>query len=305
MTQNLQKFIFGLMASCMLLPAQAQDVPWFEPDHEWFYSNTCNTPVPCGYQHFTVDGSAEIGGYEASAVTISRYDGSGILTDTFSHYFRTSGDSVFHYYEPSEIWYLLYSFNTPVGETWVVQEDVYVGYGIEEDLENWHFIVRVDSIETMEINGLSRRVVYASSIYGTFFFEHGIIEGIGAVGQTFFFDATSILLFYGTFSCFIEDDEIVYGPFGYPCQPVSTENSVLNNLEIFPNPASDRFSISLPENSPSHFEVRMYDLSGRVVHTELNYKADQMMNLRGFSPGLYILQVRSGEGLYSGKLVVE
>ena len=305
MTQNLQKFIFGLMASCMLLPALAQDVPWFEPDHEWFYSNACFTPVHCGYRHITVDGSAEIGGHEASAVTISRYDGSGILTDTFSHYFRTSGDSVFHYYEPSEIWYLLYSFNTPVGETWVVQDDVYVGYGVEDDLENWHFEVLVDSINTVEIGGLSRRVVYASAFDGIFSFDSGIIEGIGAVGQSFFYNAIGIIMYYGLFSCFTENEEIIYGPFGYPCLPVSTENSVLNNLEIFPNPASDRFSISLPDNSRSHFEVRMYDLSGRLVHAELNYKADQMINLPDFSPGLYILQANTSEGSFSGKLVVE
>ncbi len=315
MTQNLYRFIISLMASCLLLPAFTQEVVWYQPGHEWFYKSWCSGaggPGPCGYAHYTVESDEVIGGYDASTLLGSVFDESGNLINSNTHYFRTSGDSIFHYYEPSEIWYLLYSFNTPVGESWVVQDDVYVGYGEEDDLENWPFIVVVDSIDTVEIGGLSRKIVYTSPLTddevfftSMWYFSEGIIEGIGAVGWSMFGDPSFHFGFPGSFSCFLENEEIIYGPFGYPCLPVGTENGALNNLEIFPNPATDRFSISLPENAPAHVEVRMYDLSGRLVHAEMNYKAGQMINLSDFTPGLYILQVRSGEGLYSGKLAVE
>jgi hypothetical protein len=306
MKRNAIYFFICLMSTAFALQSAAQDVPWFESGNEWYFSTACYPTGPCGYSHYTLDGVVEIAGHEASVVTVSTYDVSGEVTDSFSYYFRASGDSVFHLYEPTETWYLLYSFNTLVGETWTVQDDVFVGYGVEDDLENWPFIVMVDSIKTIEIGGLDRRVVYANPSVGGFSFEYGIVEGIGAVGSNLFGELPTILP--GTpalFSCFIDNEEIIYGPFGYPCNILSTTENDPGPLEIFPNPAMDRISIVLPENSQPFFELRIYDLAGRLVHSGLHYQTDQSIVLPDFSSGMYILQVRSGDGIFSGKLMVE
>lgn len=315
MKRKALKFFLSLMAIAFALQSAAQDVPWFESNHEWFYKSWCSgagSPGPCGYRHFTVEAEETIGGFEASVLLASIYDEAGTVTMSTTHYFRTSGDSVFHYYEPSEIWYLLYSFNTPVGETWVVQDDVFVGYGLEDDLVNWRFEVMVDSITTEEIGGISRRRVHTRQPFGgngfdnsMFSFTEGIVEGIGAVGMSMFGDPIAFIGLPGAFSCFIEHEEIVYGPFGYPCNILSTTENEPGTLEIFPNPAVDRFSIILPENSQPFFELRIYDLAGRLAHSGLQYQADQSIALPDFSSGLYILQVRNADGIFSGKLMVE
>lgn len=315
MKRNILKFLVCLMSIVCALQSAAQDVPWYQPGHEWYYKSWCSgagSPGPCGYHHFTVEPKETIGGFQASVLMESIYDESGSVTVSTTHYFRTSGDSVFHFHPPSETWYLLYSFNTPVGERWVVQDDVYVGYGFENDLENWRFEVVVDSITTEDIGGITRRRVYTSPWPGdgvtgssTFYFSEGIVEGIGAIGESLFGEAVAFIGIPGSFSCFVDNEEIIYGPFGYPCNTLSTTENNPGTLEVFPNPAVDRISIVLPENSQAFFELRIYDLAGRLVHSGLHYQADQSISLPDLSSGLYILQVRSGDGIFSGKLMVE
>lgn len=314
MKRYLIKILLSIVLYTFALQSTAQDILWYQPGHEWFYKTWCSgagSPGPCGYSHYTVESEVIIGGKEATALLQSVYDESGALISTTNHFFRTSGDSVFHYFAPSEIWYLLYSFNTPVGESWIVQDDVYVGYGFENDLENWRFEVVVDSITTADIGGISRRKVHTSPWPGddiaspsTFYFSEGIVEGIGSLGWDMFGEGIAYIGIPGSFSCFIENNEIIYGPFGYPCTSLSTTENVPGTLAIFPNPATDRISIALPENPPGFFELRIYDFAGRPVHTGLHYRADQSIDLPGLSSGFYIVQLRSDGGLFSGKLVV-
>ncbi len=301
--------------SLVFTEIKAQEIAWFEADHEWYFKRFCEMPpFPCGYFHYTVGENLEIGGHEAVSVLEELVDQNGTSLGTETHYFRTSGDSVYHYYEPSDSWYLLYSFNTPVGETWVVQGDEFVGYGSEDDLENSRFEVLVDSINTIEVAGVPRRVVYTSAVadipnnvFSAYWFNDGIIEGVGAVGASLFGD--SFMITVGTppeFSCFYENEEIVYGPFAYPCLPMSTTDQSPGTLSLSPNPASRSVSITLPETVSGNLVLQLYDLSGRLVHTaSLTASPILEVEVPPLAKGIYTVRVSAERGSFTGKLLLE
>ncbi len=77
------------------------------------------------------------------------------------------------------------------------------------------------------------------------------------------------------------------------------------DLLIFPNPATNQIEISLPMNGACM--IRIYNLNGELISNsdvvaedELNYQ----INLNGWSNGVYILQVYSGETIYTEKFVI-
>lgn len=313
--RSLTKIILCVALFTFATQSTAQNVQWYQPGHEWFYKSWCSGiggPGPCGYSHYSVQFVDTIGEEEVSIVLQSDYNESGQHLNTTYHNFKTSGDSVFHLYVPSETWYLLYSFNTPVGESWVVQGDVYVGYGLQESLEDWRFEVVVDSITTEEIGGIMRRKVHTSFGLGDeetnpsiFNFTEGIIEGIGSVGMEMFGDGIAFIGIPGAFSCFIEDEVTIYGPFGYPCNLLSTEDITLDEVEIFPNPATNEVTIRHSNASLPITKINIHDVSGRLIFTDLHPGQDTKFNVHNLQSGMYLLSIYTAEGSVTKKLMID
>ncbi len=72
-------------------------------------------------------------------------------------------------------------------------------------------------------------------------------------------------------------------------------------LKISPNPARDRLFI---EGLPEKAEMALYDLAGRPVLFQAVSGMTSELALPELAPGMYILQVLSPEGNFSGKIVV-
>lgn len=82
------------------------------------------------------------------------------------------------------------------------------------------------------------------------------------------------------------------------------------DLEIYPNPGSD-FKITVDNSAEDRFNLTVSDLSGRQVATVFNGVLDRGLNTlnwsassAGLSPGLYLLQVSSGHGRNTVKIIV-
>ena len=77
-------------------------------------------------------------------------------------------------------------------------------------------------------------------------------------------------------------------------------NSEGEGLVVFPNPANDNIKVKL-ENSPSKFELRMYDIGGRIIYNDLvnNLKDSKVytstIETSNLNPGMYIISVYFGE----------
>ncbi|HPE56504.1 MAG TPA: T9SS type A sorting domain-containing protein [Bacteroidales bacterium] len=77
---------------------------------------------------------------------------------------------------------------------------------------------------------------------------------------------------------------------------------------IYPNPASDMVSIQLPaENLNTKVSIAVFNSQLKLIHSdnlsiEINNKLIKL-NTENFKPGLYIFEVKTEKGLFSGKFV--
>lgn len=89
-------------------------------------------------------------------------------------------------------------------------------------------------------------------------------------------------------------------------QPVSTlavNDKVLekDGFQIYPNPSNGRFNILMKKNTST--EVQIFDIAGRLVHSQANITNDTRIDLTSFTKGNYIM-VFSVDGKKVAKKVI-
>jgi len=91
-------------------------------------------------------------------------------------------------------------------------------------------------------------------------------------------------------------------PSGY----VGTKNVVTKNeLTLYPNPAENSFTIKLPNHQPEFLQIEIYDLTGRSVLISTNQHSDHPVNVENLITGIYFVKAFNGNGIFSGKLVIQ
>jgi len=86
------------------------------------------------------------------------------------------------------------------------------------------------------------------------------------------------------------------------------ENGSITSVNTYPNPSEGKFNIEFTNSSNKEVLLRIYDLSGRLVLSE-NSKTAKGKNIikidaAEISPGVYILNMKSGEDSYKEKLII-
>ncbi len=72
-------------------------------------------------------------------------------------------------------------------------------------------------------------------------------------------------------------------------------------LNIYPNPCSSQLTIA--QAPPG--KAFLYDLTGRVLWSSSNFKAPYILNISGFSPGIYLFSAQSVLGTVTKKIIIE
>lgn len=80
---------------------------------------------------------------------------------------------------------------------------------------------------------------------------------------------------------------------------LSTENNVLAGVSIYPNPSTDVLNISAPANVDVE-SVTLYDVLGKSVNADFN---NGTVNISALANGIYVLQVKTSEGILTQKVV--
>lgn len=88
---------------------------------------------------------------------------------------------------------------------------------------------------------------------------------------------------------------------GHPVIPHFVESSETKELTIYPNPTTDMLHFEWLPNEGT-YDLRMYDLSGRLIHTEQLSSASLSLQGMGISSGIYQVLVRDRESLWSGRV---
>jgi hypothetical protein len=81
------------------------------------------------------------------------------------------------------------------------------------------------------------------------------------------------------------------------------------DLNIYPNPATDRLHVSYELEKPSSIAISIFDLTGREVYhnvsKQLRKKDVEDIGLQTFDVGYYLIRVSAGASFYIGKFMKE
>ena len=100
---------------------------------------------------------------------------------------------------------------------------------------------------------------------------------------------------------------------GYFPQPLSQATGIFENPEIFqgvklfPNPNQGRFTIAGENLSVDAVEIKVYDITGRVIHAEsvqpIAGELEYVMDLGNVPTGMYIIKTQQGSKIASGQII--
>jgi hypothetical protein len=83
-------------------------------------------------------------------------------------------------------------------------------------------------------------------------------------------------------------------------------NNDVQQLEVYPNPASNSANVKLNVNDISEAQVMVVNGMGKEVYKGvLSSDLQSTINVSGLEPGIYFVKVTSGENVYMQKLVKE
>jgi len=72
------------------------------------------------------------------------------------------------------------------------------------------------------------------------------------------------------------------------------DRGAIGAVQVYPNPASEWLNIET--NIRSGWDLKLIDIQGRTLHSDRITASNHVLNLAGFNPGFYLLQISSGEG---------
>jgi hypothetical protein len=83
------------------------------------------------------------------------------------------------------------------------------------------------------------------------------------------------------------------------------ENSFASLINLFPNPATNYFTIALP-NANEKVEITITDITGKIIYSTTVSETQKIeVNTNDFAEGVYLVQVQSADFIATKKLVVE
>ena len=81
------------------------------------------------------------------------------------------------------------------------------------------------------------------------------------------------------------------------------ENALQTAINVFPNPSTGEFSVSVP--TAKAFTLEVTDLTGRVIAKEVIRNSNTKVDLKGQAKGVYLLKITSEGASAVQKLIVE
>lgn len=217
---------------------------------------------------------------------------------------REAGKQVFFYKFPENIEFLLYDFSLQIGDTIEVKRSV------EENIQL--FTMRVLSIDSVTLTDGVHKRWKLKSVFSADFPETWV-EG---VGSTFGLVSRTLGYVGGTppkLNCTLQAGATIYTLPNYPpcdftlsaeCQEMVAVHTPENtSAVVFPNPFSEKLSVSLPADHVS-CALRLYDCFGKLLRSANVSGQPTFTWLRdGLPTGIYFLKIEKQGESNSGSVL--
>ena len=87
------------------------------------------------------------------------------------------------------------------------------------------------------------------------------------------------------------------------------ESSVVNDLDIYPNPSRDVFNISFKTVNKQDITLRIRNIVGEEIYTEelnqFNGTYTKAISLENYPKAVYFLEINTTEGTINKKLILQ
>jgi hypothetical protein len=163
---------------------------------------------------------------------------------------------------------------------------------------NNHFLAKFTSAGNL---AWTKNIVGANGISSLFgirvFAENSVVVSGRIYNEALAFDANTVSSANSNAYLALLGSDLPMG-----IKPVQKE---LNTLNVFPNPASDRFFLQFNEPPANPFVCDLTDATGRVVFSDTFRGLKQVrIDLPVLAPGVYVLSVKTGNQRYYDKVVI-
>ena len=83
------------------------------------------------------------------------------------------------------------------------------------------------------------------------------------------------------------------------------DNAFVNNVSLYPNPASSEITIGL--KAPINADIKVFDIAGKLLNHDANaFIANKYtMDVSSLSSGVYFVRISTTEGTAIKKLIIE
>jgi len=266
---------------CLIIfsSARIHSQEWFPVGASWYYNQTIFFPPGNSYVHMEVTGEEIINGKLYRIVS-----GGCFCGEQLGNYLHQDGDKIYRYDPEDNQSSLLYDFTLLPGDTMSYYSEI---------TDVTHYVL--DSISYLILDSTLLRVQHFHKLEGWLEMGTTIYERIGSAGclypQIGFCDPLT-----GGLRCY-EDTIIGLQKFIPPemeCDYVTGTFDVgSSNLALYPNPASDIITI---ESSDNLSFIQLIDLSGNNLATVTCQTEHCSLDIKLFTPGMYILKTVFKDG---------
>lgn len=117
-----------------------------------------------------------------------------------------------------------------------------------------------------------------------------------SIYSSFSLDDTLFLLMNNTMNTIVANLQFEVG--------INEQNSTVQNLTLFPNPAQKSITIELENNSDFFYSI--YNLFGKIICTDKKANSHKTeLNIEHLPQGIYLLKVLSGNQIFTAKFIKE
>jgi len=90
---------------------------------------------------------------------------------------------------------------------------------------------------------------------------------------------------------------------------LTTQESVLSNVKVFPNPSADLINVTLNLKSEQKVSLELVDVTGKLIASKdlglLQGESNQSLNSNGITKGTYFVKVVSDKGTETKKIIID